>query len=819
MSRCSGGPRHWAFVWARALLLGALVVAVPLDAQGAPPPTPKGPAGESQEGGAPASYLGRTLEDALLTLQTRGLRLVFTDRVVRPDLRVTAEPRATEPRAVLDELLRPHGLQVREGRGNRLVIVPVPAGEGGGGHDPAPGSQPRSPGARLPPLEMPTTSETIEVHSEPPGILGERISALVLDRLTLQSLPSLLEDPLRPLVRLPGTTGNDVSAEIRVRGSHADEVMIRLDGQEIPEPYHLRDFNNALSILAPEAVGGAELYTGGFPVEYGDRTGGVLDLTSREARSRRRLELGLSFYHLEASGSGRLPSAHGDRGSWLAAFRAGSLELAAEVASLDREPEFADLFGKVDLDLTPSQSLRGNVLLSQDELSSFEPDRERFRTAYTNRYGWLTHGHLVSPGLFLEARGSLLRIERDRIGFESHPEDGRFDLHDDRLYFVTTLAHEGEARVLRSHELKWGLESRWLEVDYDYASDFELTDPLAAIRDRPAAGADLFERRFQGRQYGIYLADHWRATPSLGIELGIRFDENTLLDDELVNPRLQLEYRLGTHTSLRGAWGVFHQTQRVYELQVEDGEREFFPAEEAEHRILGFEHVFAGHALGTDASRPLTLRGELYERRIHNPRPRWENLFEPVSLVPELEPDRVRIAPDSGRSRGVELVLSGGWKERLHGFLSYAYSEVKDRIDGRNVPRGVDQPRTVELHLAWRAPWKWDLDFAWTHHTGWPTTSISARLGEGGEIVPELGPLYGERLPDYHRLDLGARRRFTLPRGALELALAIQNLAASDNLRGFEISFEKRPDGTVEVIREKKDWGPPIPSVSLRWRF
>lgn len=114
--------------------------------------------------------------------------------------------------------------------------------------------------------------------------------------------------------------------------------MIRLDGQEIPEPYHLRDLNNALSILAPEAVGGAELYTGGFPVEYGDRTGGVLDLTSREPRSRRRLEMGVSLYHLEASGSGRLPSAHGDRGSWLAAVRAGNLELAAKVASLDREP-------------------------------------------------------------------------------------------------------------------------------------------------------------------------------------------------------------------------------------------------------------------------------------------------------------------------------------------------------------------------------------------------------------------------------------------------------------------------------------------------
>lgn len=800
------------------LALGLLVCALPTPSfgQGVSASDPGHPSA------SPGSYRGLSLEQALLALEARGLRLVFTDRVVRPEMRVASEPAATEPRAILDELLRPHGLEAREGRRGRLVIVPARRASPTETDAPLPDADSGSPSSLRPPPEMPTTSDSIEVHSEPPGILGERISALSLDRLTLDSLPSPVEDPLRPLARLPGTTGTDVSAEIRVRGSHADEVMIRLDGLEIPEPYHLRDFNNALSILAPGAVGGAELYTGGFPVEYGDRTGGVLDLTSREPRSRRRLEVGLSLYHLEASGSGRLTDARGDRGSWLAALRAGSLKIASRVASLDREPELADLFGKLDLDLTPSQSLRGNLLLSEDELSSFEvedgEERERFRTRYANRYGWLTHGHLVGPSLFVEARGSLLRIERDRNGFENREAEGRFDLHDDRLYFVAALAHEGEAQLFRRHELKWGFEHRWLEVDYDYASDFALTDPLAAIRDESAEGTNLFEERLHGRQYGIYLADHLRVTPSLAVEVGVRFDENTLLDDEFLNPRLQLEYRLGARTALRGAWGKFHQTQRVYELQVEDGVQRFFPAEEAEHRILGFEHVFPRGTLGTDAGRPLTLRGELYERRIQNPRPRWENLFEPVSLTPELEPDRVRIAPDSGRARGVEVVLSGGWK-RLHGFLSYAFSEVEDRIDGRDVPRGIDQPRTVEMHLSWRTGWKWDLDFAWTHHTGWPTTEVTARLDDEGEIVPELGPLYGERLPDYHRLDLGARRRFSLPKGELELDLAIQNLAASDNLRGYEIDFDTRPDGTVEVLREEKDWGPPIPSVTLRWRF
>lgn len=792
----------------------------------------------SQAGGnAPATpdpssfttYAGRSLEQALLLLEQRGLRLVFSDRLVGPDLEVDREPTGKTARAVLDDLLRSHGLEAREGPGGVLVIVAAPSS---GPVEESSESVGVPAGTR--PGDLPITSEEIEVRSEPPGILGEEISSLTLDPLVLRSLPAVAEDPVRSASRLPGATASDVSAEIQVRGSHTDEVMIRLDGLELPEPYHLRDFNNALSIVAPVAVGGAELFTGGFPVEYGDRSGGVLNLSTREPQEGSRWQLGLSAYHLEAAGAGRWTAESGDnRGSWLATARAGSLKLAARVANLDKEPEFADLFGKVTLDLAPGQFLLGHLLLSRDELKSLELDvideagggtgsaggSERFDTRYGNRYGWLTHGALVGSSLYLESRGSITRIRRDRNGLERSAADGHFDLLDDRLYFVVAVAQDGEARLFRRHELKWGFDTRWLEVDYDYAVDFELTDPLAALRHRPAAGSLRFERRLDGRQYGVYLADQWTPSPSLSLEVGLRFDENTLLDDESVSPRFSLHYRLGSASTLRLAWGLFHQTQRVYELQVEDGETAFSPGEKAEHRILGFEHSFGRRALGGGHGRPLTLRAELYERRIRDPRARWENLFDPVSLTPELEADRARIAPEAGRARGVELLLSGGLGRRLDGYLSYAWSEAEDRIDGREVPRGVDQPHTVELQLSWRTPWRWDLDLAWTWRTGWPTTAVTARRGDDGSIEPVLGPLRGERLPDYHRLDLGARRAFVLPRGELEVYVDVQNLTGAKNLRGFEVALEQLPDGTPTAVRRPKDWGPPIPTFGVRWRF
>ena len=63
------------------------------------------------------------LTDALLVLQKRGLNLVFSSRVVRPEMTVQSTPRSRDPRAILDEVLAPHGLAVEEGPGGILIVT------------------------------------------------------------------------------------------------------------------------------------------------------------------------------------------------------------------------------------------------------------------------------------------------------------------------------------------------------------------------------------------------------------------------------------------------------------------------------------------------------------------------------------------------------------------------------------------------------------------------------------------------------------------------------------------------------------------------
>jgi hypothetical protein len=82
----------------------------------------------AQDAVRPQGFAGRPLSSVLRTLQARGLKIVFSTEVVRPSMRVETEPRGKVDRQVLDEVLLPHGLEVRPApRGVLLVVRRGPA--------------------------------------------------------------------------------------------------------------------------------------------------------------------------------------------------------------------------------------------------------------------------------------------------------------------------------------------------------------------------------------------------------------------------------------------------------------------------------------------------------------------------------------------------------------------------------------------------------------------------------------------------------------------------------------------------------------------
>lgn len=796
------------------------------------------------------------------------MKLVFSSRIVKPDMRLDAAPVSTEPRAILDELLAPHGLAVEEASGGSLVVVPargprLPASLSGvvrSRHalSPLPGVTVQVVGT---PLEAVTGADgRFEIVDVPPGeytvearrsgfVIAERDAVVVppsaqldvsfvlqpapltgeevvvnpsrisllqeepnapfaLDREEMLRLPHLGGDVFRTLSLLPGTTSNDVTAQFHVRGGRRDEVLVLLDGQELYEAYHLKDFDSALSVIAASELSNLDLTTGAFPSSYGDRMGAILDLTTITPAQRRRFRLSVSVVNAQLEAGGMI----GERGTWLASLRRGATDLAGRVFGAE-DPRFWDLFAKVDYRFSTSQSARLNFLYSEDELD-FVEDREdefkEFDTEYDNAYAWLTHQAVLTDRLFVDTALSGATVDRDRRGIELE-EEKEVEVGDVRGLDVRGVLQSWNYQAGNRHFVKAGFELRRFESDYDYSSFREFETPLARLRSDPPDGQFSFRGRFRDDYLGAYVSDRFQPARSLTLELGARFDRHTLTNDGVWSPRANLAWGLGSRSVVRAGWGHYYQSQRGYELSVEDGDTRFYPAERSEHWVAGFEHLFAD----TVSSPLVALRAEVYRRTITDPRPRYENLFEPFEVLPEASLDRFRIEPDRSVAEGIELFLQGRTGRRLDWWLNYSLSRSEDEIDGRRFPRQIDQRHTFNADVNYGLGRGWDVNVAFRYHTGWRVTPISTEVVDG-EYVPVIGLLNSERLPDYHRLDLRLSRRFPLKSGSVTAFLDAQNVYDRKNTAGFDLEIDDR---TGAIERSTEGWPGFFASAGVTWEF
>ncbi len=810
---------------------------------------------------------GMPLTEALLVLQQSGMKLVFSSRIVRPDMRLGSPPVSSAPRAILDEVLAPHGLAVEEASGGSLVVVPMrgprpPATISGvvrSRHalSPLPGVSVRVVGTRFeaatgadgrfeiegvepgqytvearrsgfviaeregvavsPAAQLdvsfvlqpaPLTGEEVVVHPSRIAILQEEPNApFALDQEQILRLPHLGGDVFRTLSLLPGTTSNDVTAQFHVRGGRRDEVLVLLDGQELYEAYHLKDFDSALSVVAASELSNLDLTTGAFPSTYGDRMGAILDLTTLTPSQPRRFRLSVSIVNAQLEGGGTL----GERGAWLASLRRGTTDLAGRVLRAE-DPSFWDLFAKVDYRITPAQSLRLNLLYSKDEFNFSETDGvdfKKFDTEYDNTYLWLTHQAVLTDRLFVDTALSGSTVDRDRQGLEDE-EEKDVVVDDVRGLDVTGVLQSWNFQAGDRHFVKAGFELRRFVADYNYSSSREFVSPLSRLRSEPE-GEFRFRDRIVDNYLGAYVSDRFQPVRSLTLELGARFDRHTLTNDGVFSPRANLAWGLGSSSVVRAGWGYYYQSQRGYELLVEDGDTRLYPAERSEHWVAGFEHLFA-----ESASNPLAaLRAEVFRRTVTDPRPRYENLFEPFEVLPEGSLDRFRVEPDRGVAEGVELFLQGRRAKRLEWWLNYSLSRSEDEIDGERVPRQIDQRHTFNADLNYRLGRNWDVNLAWRFHTGWRVTPVTLETVEG-ELVPVAGRLNSEELPDYHRMDLRLSRRWPLKSGAITAFLDVQNLYDRNNTAGFDLEFDTEEG---ELIKTTERWPGIFPSVGITWEF
>ncbi|HNP37207.1 MAG TPA: TonB-dependent receptor, partial [Woeseiaceae bacterium] len=731
---------------------------------------------------AAAPYLGRPVVEVIDEVRGDGYEIAYSSRLVSQDMLVTIEPRATASLGALLEILEAHNLTMQGDTGVFLII------------------QKQTPAATTPSTRARTTPdngrmiETITVSASRYQISRDSASTgFQIDQRSLQNMPDVGEDPVRMVQRLPGAAASGASARTHLRGGEESEVGIILNGQRLFDPFHVRDYQSIFSSIDSRAIEDIEVYTGGFPVRYGDRMSGVVLMESLIPDEQQQREIGISVFNTSVLLSGKA-----DDRQWLFSARRGNLDLV--IADELGRPSYYDVFSQFELDVAAHSRLSVNALYADDNvvvvLESDPEEQEQVESSTRNFQAWVQLETEWSDRLSSRTALSYTQYGNLRVGAAGDPEKLVAQVYDDRDVQQTGLRQDWSFRPSKTHFTQWGFNFSQGDARFDYQGEAEYFGLLAMFEGVPDAISRSLAATPSGASYALYFADRWSVSPNSVLEWGLRWDDQTytsLSSDSQLSPRLSYLYRLGDATDFRISWGRYHQSQNIQELQIEDGVTNYWPAQRADHFILGIQHSFTNR---------ISMRVEAFQKEMSDIRPRFENLYDPLAGIPELLPDRVRIEPESARSTGIELSAEadyGAWSW----WGTYALSKITDRIDGSDVPRSWDQRHAIQVGVAWQGE-RWNINFAAGVHNGWPTTDL-ALVQDGVDdddepvYVAVPGPRNAEHLSTFFSLDFRISRKFDVRYGSLTAFVEVVNATNRKNVCCADWDLVEDEPGVLET--------------------
>lgn len=454
-----------------------------------------------------------------------------------------------------------------------------------------------------------------------------RVSVLKpLDILTTAGNPG---DIISAFKTLPGTQIVGESGKLFVRGGEAYETQTFIDGLRVAQPF-LQTTNNipTRSTFSPLLFKGTTFSTGGYAAEYGEALSSILVMNTIDEP-----ELEKTDFSIMSVGLGI-----GNTKKW----QKNSLSINANY-----------------INLAPYQIL--------------VPDNIKWLKPYQSLGGESVYRHQLKRGLlkfYASYTASNFDLKQDDINY---PNQIRVENTNQNLYsnlsFKSGLGNSWTvfAGLSYAQSFNKGLFDVYKSSNTENASNakFKLSKTISRVV-KTSFGVDYlftnfaenlanFSGNYQSNILAAFSETDFLITNNWIAKLGFRLSKNYLLQENALNPRLALAYKVAKNQQFSMVYGTFEQTPKPDFLAYSTN----LQSEKAQHYILSYE---------------LNQNKQLFKAEIYFKN--YDNLIK--YNTKSINYNSVFTNNGSGFAKGLELF----WRdnntiENLEYWISYSYIDTK----------------------------------------------------------------------------------------------------------------------------------------------
>lgn len=661
----------------------------------------------------------------------------------------------------------------------------------------------------------------VQVSADRQEALTEvRTSVTKLTPKEMKQIPTVSgESDLAQVLQVqPGVvfTG-DQGGQLYIRGGSPIQNKVLLDGMIIYNPFHSIGF---FSVFDTDIIKTADIYTGGFNAEFGDRISSIMDIKTRGG-NKTKFSGKVSFNPFGANllVEGPIIKFKEDKGSSLTYMVSGKTSYLKYTSKVlypyindgDGLPfNFTDVFAKL------SYNSAGG---SQINLVGFSfNDQVTYQSI--NNYKWNSFG--VGFNAIIVPSGSQVLLE-PFFNYSNYKIELTESTQDDRRYSEIGGFNGGMnfTYYFGKSELKFGPFLQGFQTKYEFEN---------------SVGQLIGQGESQNTtDFGAYAKFKWSWRDKIVLEPSFRIHYYASLGVASPEPRLGLKWNITKWLRFKYAFGLFAQNMISANSDRDvvnlfygfltapenlpdefDGKEVNNPLQRAMHNIAGFE---------VDLGKRLSFNVEGYLKNfLQLSNVNRNKLFADTDQNSDV-PDQLKkdFIIENGRAMGVDFVLKYSYK-RLYAWAVYSLSSVT-RYDGINEYFPLfDRRHNVNLvaaytfgkNLNWEASIRWNLGsgFPFTQTAGFYENLVftdginTDYTTQNGQLGVEYGELNKGRLPYYHRLDLSVKRKFEIGNTTLEAILGVTNVYNRENI--FYID---------RVRYERVNQLPILPSLGISWQF